>query len=431
MNKKNFKAFLAVLLTVVMVFAIVPMSVSAADPAATISFADAANRTVFTAEQQVWVQNGITVTNNKAGSSNDVADYSNPVRMYAGSDVIIAYAGMTQIVIECSSEKYATACGNSITGATVSVDGTTVTVTLASAVDSFAISALTAQTRVSSISVYTTATEGGAGDPPADTGEYDTLTIPEFVAIAEALENKGPTTTDKYYVTGTIKNIANPTYGNMTIEDANGNSLFIYGLYNADGSVRYDELETKPVVGDTVTLLGVASNYNGAQMKNAWMTAYTPGEGPETSDKPEDPAADSTLTIEEAIALGASKDHNTYTEGKYYVTGVITEVYNTTYGNMKIKDNKGNILTIYGTFSADGSDRYDAMAKQPQVGDTVKIYGIVGQYNGTAQIKNGWIVEHTPSTPATTGDATIVLIGAVMLAGVVALCVVSRKRRYN
>ncbi len=119
---------------------------------------------------------------------------------------------------------------------------------------------------------------------------------------------------------------------------------------------------------------------------------------PDTPDTPAGPpAADSELSIKDAIALGASKEHNTYTEGKYYVTGVITEVYNTQYGNMKITDAEGNILTIYGTYSADGSVRYDAMETKPVVGDTVTIYGIVGQYNNTPQIKNGWLTAHTPA----------------------------------
>jgi hypothetical protein len=111
--------------------------------------------------------------------------------------------------------------------------------------------------------------------------------------------------------------------------------------------------------------------------------------------EPADPEADTALTAEAAIALGASKDHNVYTEGKYYVTGVITEVYNTQYGNMKIADEAGNILTVYGTYSADGSARYDKMEVQPVAGDTVTVYGIIGQYNNTPQLKNGWITEHT------------------------------------
>ena len=104
-----------------------------------------------------------------------------------------------------------------------------------------------------------------------------------------------------------------------------------------------------------------------------------------------DPTADSTLTIEQAITLGESKGHDMYTEGKYYVTGEITEVYNTTYGNMKIKDANGKILTVYGTYDATGANRYDKMANAPVAGQTVTVYGIIGQYNGTAQMKNGWI----------------------------------------
>ena len=117
-------------------------------------------------------------------------------------------------------------------------------------------------------------------------------------------------------------------------------------------------------------------------------------EAPEVPES-KDPAADSTLSVKDAIALGASKESNVYTAGKYYVVGEITEIYNEQYGNMKIKDAEGNILTVYGTWSADGNTRFDALEKKPAVGDTIKVYGIIGQYNGTPQMKNGWIIEIT------------------------------------
>ena len=133
-------------------------------------------------------------------------------------------------------------------------------------------------------------------------------------------------------------------------------------------------------------------------------------ENPEP-ETPAIPAPDSELSVKDAIALGGSMEHDVYTEGKYYVTGVITEVYNTKYGNMKITDAEGNILTIYGTWSADGSTRYDALETKPVAGDTVTLYGIVGQYNGTPQIKNGWITAHTAAgdepQPATKEDKYI------------------------
>ena len=109
-----------------------------------------------------------------------------------------------------------------------------------------------------------------------------------------------------------------------------------------------------------------------------------------------------TLTIVEAIALGKSKEHDTYTTEKYYVTGVISEVYNTQYGNMYIKDEQGNELTIYGTYSADGKTSYGSMSTKPVAGDTVTIYGAVGKFSNAAQIKNGWIVEHIVHEECTT-----------------------------
>ena len=117
------------------------------------------------------------------------------------------------------------------------------------------------------------------------------------------------------------------------------------------------------------------------------------------------PAADSELTIADAAALGAGMTHNTTTDGKYYVTGKIKSIASTQWGNMTIEDAEGNTLYIYGTYSADGETRYDALDVKPAVGDTVKLYGVIGNYNG-AQMKNGWIIEHTPATPDTGDDNT-------------------------
>ena len=105
------------------------------------------------------------------------------------------------------------------------------------------------------------------------------------------------------------------------------------------------------------------------------------------------PAADSELTIAEAIALGEGVGTNGYTEGKYYVTGQITEIYNTTYGNLYITDGE-NTFTVYGLYDGNGN-RYDAMAEKPEAGMTIKVYGIIGNYNGTAQMKNGDLIEAT------------------------------------
>ena len=261
--------------------------------------------------------------------------------------------------------------------------------------------------------------------PKAVAKDGTEFSVAEIIAMGAAKEHN--TYTDyKYKVTGVITEVYNTQYGNMKITDDAGNILTIYGTFSADGALRYDAMDVKPVAGDTVTIYGIVGQYNGTpQIKNGWIVAHTPGEGGTTEDptepstpadpttptepKPTDPvtppvsepAADSTLSVKDAINLALSKEHNIYTTGKYYVTGKITEIYNTQYGNMKITDDAGNILTIYGTYSADGSTRFDAMSSQPKVGDTVTIYGIVGQYNGTPQIKNGWIVKINGKAPST------------------------------
>ncbi|MBO7216002.1 MAG: hypothetical protein J6V84_03290 [Clostridia bacterium] len=302
---------------------------------------------------------------------------------------------------------------------------------------------------------YDNVTGAGATYAPWTTTEFyevfggNTLTIEEAIALGESKEHN-TYTSEKYFVTGVITSVYNTQYGNMYIEDENGNRLTIYGTYSADGSLRYDAMEVKPEKGDTVTIYGIVGQYSGtAQVKNGWIVNHVPGEGEEEEVVP-DPEADSTLTIEQAIALGASKDHNNYTSNKYYVTGVITEVYNEQYGNMKITDDNGNILTIYGTYSADGSLRYDAMEVKPVVGDTVTVYGIIGQYNDVAQLKNGWITAHTPAvddevseevseevsdegseevTPGLGDSGFAVEIAIVMVIALAAVAVIYRNKR--
>ena len=69
-----------------------------------------------------------------------------------------------------------------------------------------------------------------------------------------------------YMLTGTITEIANPTYGNLYLEDET-NSVYVYGCYpgwGATGDNRKNLLETLGiVVGDKISIIGVKSTYNG------------------------------------------------------------------------------------------------------------------------------------------------------------------------
>ena len=541
----------------------------------TLSFASTAQRTVFTTSQQVWAQNGITVTNNKGSSTSSVADYSNPARFYKNSELIIAYPGMTKIEFTANSSTYATSLKTSLVAAgySATVSGSVVTMTL-SGEDEISFTLSDGQVRMNSLTVYaddgscnhsygavvtdptctadgyTTYTCSLCGNSYTEAGESATghtkgedgvctvcgdgavLSVAEAITLGESQAHN--TYTDiKYCVTGEISEVYDASYGNMYITDGNGNTLTIYGTYDADGSTKYSSMDVKPVAGDTITVYGIVGQYSGtAQIKNGWIVAHTPAEGGDSGDDSgdtgdieivvedgtyvisygdyalaaldssktygyapadsatnysalaamtiknvdggitiqdcygrylymsgtfnsfnvsttaptdgshiwtvsaegkvvntvtgksiqysssygswgaytdgenlltfttyvepvdTDPEANSTLTIAEAITLGESKSHNLYTTNKYYVTGKITEVYAPDYGNMYITDGEGNTLTLYGTYSADGSTKYSEMETKPVAGDTITVYGIIGQYSGTAQMKNGWIVEH-------------------------------------
>ncbi|MBE6315214.1 MAG: DNA-binding protein [Bacteroidales bacterium] len=69
-----------------------------------------------------------------------------------------------------------------------------------------------------------------------------------------------------YMLTGEIIEIANPTYGNLYLEDET-NQVYVYGCYpgwGATGDNRKNWLETAGItVGDKLSVIGVKSTYNG------------------------------------------------------------------------------------------------------------------------------------------------------------------------
>lgn len=115
---------------------------------ATISFEDVANRTSYTTSQQVWEQNGIKVTNDKASSTSNVGDYANPARFYKSSNVTIEAPGaILSITINVSGveSKYTSAWGTA--------DNGIVTITLDGSSNTYKFNTLSAQARAYSMTV--------------------------------------------------------------------------------------------------------------------------------------------------------------------------------------------------------------------------------------------------------------------------------------
>lgn len=88
--------------------------------------------------------------------------------------------------------------------------------------------------------------------------------VKSFLEVKGLIPEAGNETTEKYYVAGYVKEIQNEAYGNVLIEDKDGNTILVYGLYDVNGEVRYDAMTSdKPVVDSIVVVYGALKNYNG------------------------------------------------------------------------------------------------------------------------------------------------------------------------
>ena len=298
----------------------------------TITFdANKTQRTEYSTSKQVWKNGDLVFTNNKGSSTSNVADYGNPVRLYASSNIVIEFAGMTALKFDTTGvgTEYITALTNTLDKYkatynftyTTEVSGTkTVAFHLifANPVDSITMT-LQGQVRLAGITAY--AVKASAPECTEHTWVDATCTAPKTCSVCNATEGEA-----------------------LAHVDANGD-------FKCDSNCG-----------------AVVAPKNGE-----------------------------ALSIVEANKLGVAHAHNGYTSNKYYVTGVITSIVSTDWGNLYIEDENGNTFYIYGYYSFDGSTRYDALEYKPVVGDEVTVYGIIGQYNGTAQMKSAWqdeVVQH-------------------------------------
>lgn len=129
----------------------------------TISFASEVQRISQDGNAQVWSNDGITFTNNKASSQNAVVSNVNPVRLYAGSSITIecSVGKINQILFDCNSAEYATELKNSI-GDAATASSDKVSVILDGTSNRFSIAKLTKQVRLDALTVTYTA---GATEP--------------------------------------------------------------------------------------------------------------------------------------------------------------------------------------------------------------------------------------------------------------------------
>ena len=103
-----------------------------------------------------------------------------------------------------------------------------------------------------------------------------TITIQQALWIAETLEN-GKETSNKYVITGVIDDKDHPSSTGATIITADGKSIYITNIYNADGTVRHDAFTVKLQHGNKITVSAkIAKNSSGeAQLHETRLNTHT------------------------------------------------------------------------------------------------------------------------------------------------------------
>ncbi len=190
----------------------IPLDPNAKEVEATISFASAAQRLSQDGNSQVWANAGVTFTNNKSASQNAVVNNTNPVRLYAGSELVIECAGnITKIVFDCNTSAYATTLKNSI-GDAATASSDKVTVTLDGTSNKFTVAKLTAQVRMDALTVTYLVSASQEEKPAAPTFSVETgskfyptlefeISAAEGAVIYYTLNGENPTTESDVYST--------------------------------------------------------------------------------------------------------------------------------------------------------------------------------------------------------------------------------------
>lgn len=199
----------------------------------------------------------------------------------------------------------------------------------------------------------------------------------------------------KYYVTATVVEVTNTTYGNMTVTDGT-DTLTVYGTYDSTGAKQYGEMtETKPVAGDTVKLYGVLGTYNGTnQMKNGWIKSVTPGSGNQGGGEGGStvvPETDAATILSKLYALA---DGETAT-GDFTLTGKITEL-----------DSFKNPTIVVEGFESKPVYCFKLVVENV-VGDTITVKATsMKNYQGKYEFMNCTLVSSETGGGSTGGDNT-------------------------
>ena len=150
-------------------------------------------------------------------------------------------------------------------------------------------------------------------------------------------------------------------------------------------------------VGDYVAVQGVIKNYKGTvEFERPELLAYEDGVLPPTIDITPKPGTGlaqgyNVITIEQAQEIAKIAGETTTAE-RYYIHATVATVTNSAYGAMIIEDETGSI-SVYGTYSEDGSLTYASMTDKPKKGDEILFSCTLHTFSGTAEVQNARVVK--------------------------------------
>ena len=157
----------------------------------------------------------------------------------------------------------------------------------------------------------------------------------------------------------------------------------------------------KITLGDIIAVTGTIKNYKGkVEFDRPELLAWEEGTLAPAIDVT--PSAGTGLaegyqviTVEQALAI-ATVQEGEPTE-RYYIHATVSSVTNAQYGEMVIEDATGSI-SVYGTYSADGSIGYAAMDEKPLKGADVLLHCTLNTFSGAPQVKNARLIAFENTT---------------------------------
>lgn len=212
---------------------------------------------------------------------------------------------------------------------------------------------------------------GETPDPGEDYTKAESKTVAEFIAAA----NKST----YYKLKGTVSKF-NPTFCSFDLTDETG-TIYVYSV--ADKSA-WSAVKDGGIV-EIAGLYDYFATSSKHEVVKAQFLSFTEATAPvEIVD----------ATVAEFIAAEKSVTK------KYRVSGTITEIQNPTYGNLKLKDDTGEVL-IYGVKKDKDAANTSFSELGAEVGDKLTVVGFRDEYSGTIEMTSGYCekLEKDTTTP--------------------------------